>query len=645
MLWFIEDTAPPLWDQVAFLYTSEVLFQTLISEGVIAFFNAFTEALKIKPPLISVFPTPFYFLFGNEYQSALYVNLLFLAIASYYMVKLGALVSGRTEALVSVVILNTFPLVFAMSREFLADFGLMMFVVIWMYYLLQSRGFEKRRESFFLGIILGAGMLMKVSFVFYVLIPSLYLLLKRAVGMRKFPLHCTFNIVLVSVIGTSIAAVWYLRNLVTVMEFSFSSGYGSLAENYAMGEIFSMKTILGYWLYLINYGISAYYFLIALILLIAAIILILRPRINGLPRMNPQSFWLLTLWSVVPFVLFSFGTNKDYRYIIPFCPAIAIIMGTGIVRIVSRRFLIIALLLTFPILHYINVSFDLWTINLRVKDFIIFSNHLGYAHPPIRENWRSEEFVRLINDDAVKSYIKQAKATLLFDHPYFNATISNYYARKNNYSIVFNTNDFYRNESREETIERVENESDYLIVKSDKTGPEFVNVRNMFVIEKMKKEGMAFEQIETMDLPDDTYLKIFRRSNQRVYRNSNAIENYALRKDQEINFSDKVKLLGHEFKRVRDRFRLILFWECLDSMDKNYKVFVHVYNEENIPVYNADHYPHPAYKTSLWKRGEVIRDVVSLPATLAAPFHIYAGLYDETTLVKMPVKGKPIGSP
>ena len=643
ILWFRQDTAPPLWDQVAFLHTSEVLFQTLTREGFIPFLDAFTEALKIKPPLISVFPIPFYFLFGSEHQSALYVNLLFLAVASYYMLKLGTLVSGRTEALVGVVILNTFPLVFAMSREFLAELGLMMFVIMWMYYLLQSRGFEGRRESFSLGIILGAGMLMKVSFVFYILIPSLYLILKKTVEMRKFPAHLFSNIVLVIFIGTGIASVWYLKNLFSVIEFSFSSGYGTLAENYAMGDIFSIKTIVAYWVRLINYGISTYYFLLIATLLIAA--MIIRLKTGGLYQMKPRSFWLLIVWIVVPFVLFSLGTNKDYRYIIPICPAIALLIGTGIVRIASRRLFVIAVLLIFPFLHYINASFDLWPLHIKVKDFIIFSNHLGYAHPPIRENWQNERFVRYINNDTVQSYIRQAQATLLFDHPYFNATISNYYARKNDYSILFNTNDFYRNESRQETIARVENESDYIIVKSGKIGPEFVNVKNVFVIEKLRKEGMPFEQIKTMDLPDDTYLTILRRRHPRVYQNMNAIENFAMRKDRKINFSSAVSLLDYEFQKTQDRYRLILFWECLDRMDKNYKVFVHVYNAENMPIYNADHYPHPRYKTSLWRKGEVIRDEVTLPSGLLVPFHIYVGLYDETTLEKMPVAGKPLDDP
>ena len=30
---------------------------------------------------------------------------------------------------------------------------------------------------------------------------------------------------------------------------------------------------------------------------------------------------------------------------------------------------------------------------------------------------------------------------------------------------------------------------------------------------------------------------------------------------------------------------------------------------------------------------------------LLAPFHVYVGLYDETTLEKMPVQGKPPDSP
>ena len=76
---------------------------------------------------------------------------------------------------------------------------------------------------------------------------------------------------MITVIGTFIAGPWYYKNWSSVIHFAISSGYGNSANKWGMGEIFSVKTILSYWLYLINYGISAYFFFLIIFLLFAKI--------------------------------------------------------------------------------------------------------------------------------------------------------------------------------------------------------------------------------------------------------------------------------------------------------------------------------------------------------------------------------------
>ena len=85
-----------------------------------------------------------------------------------------------------------------------------------------------------------------------------------------------------------------------------------------------------------------------------------------------------------------------------------------------------------------------------------------------------------------------------------------------------------------------------------------------------------------------------------------------------------------------------LYWECLDSVETDYKVFVHIYSQENVPVANADHYlTRNKYPTSRWKRGEIIRETIRLPGPLPEKFFVRIGLYEADTFVRLPVYGIP----
>jgi len=145
IIWIRLDVAPPMWDQSQYLEGSKILYRTLVKEGVVSFLTAFSETFKNKAPLIAALPIPFYILFGEGFKSALLMNLVFLVLSSCYLYRLCLLISGKKEAILSVFILNSFPLVFSLSREFLVDYGLMTFVILWMFYLLRSNCFEEKK--------------------------------------------------------------------------------------------------------------------------------------------------------------------------------------------------------------------------------------------------------------------------------------------------------------------------------------------------------------------------------------------------------------------------------------------------------------------------------------------------------------------
>jgi hypothetical protein len=513
IFWIKRDQAPPMWDQSHYLGTSEVFYHTLTSEGIISFSQAFERTLRTKAPLISVLPIPFYILGGDNYKSALYVNLFFIIIGSYFLFKLGTLVYGRGEALVSVFIVNTFPLIFAMSREFLVEYGLMVFVIMWMYYFMKSDAFENKSYAYPLGIVLGLGMLMKISFPLYIVFPTLYMFATKVTALKRVDKSSLINIVITLITGVFISGTWYFENFRYVTKFAFGSGFGDVAKNYGMGDIFSLKTVLAYWVYIINYGISSYFSFLIIFLVVTK--LVTRKKEEHLGDSN-KTFFLL-IWFAVPFIMFTFGMNKDYRYIAPVLPAIGILMGMALIRmsrIGYRRALLFILLM--PLLfNYLFISFSPKNIFLRFGGLEILNNNLAYAHPPRKEHWPNKELVTLIHNDSWKTSIIDPRVTLLFNHHYLNFINLNYYSINSRFDATFDTTDYLSNESPERAAARIERDSNYILTKSDQLGPGFTNTQNIQVIALLREGRLSFKEIGSMPLPDKTFLTIYKkRSNE-----------------------------------------------------------------------------------------------------------------------------------
>jgi 4-amino-4-deoxy-L-arabinose transferase-like glycosyltransferase len=142
---------------------------------------------------------------------------------------------------------------------------LTVFVIVWSYYLLRLDETNRRIDAYALGIILGLGMLMKFSFFVYVAAPTIFIAAYRIVQRKSLPEDWKRHCVAIAIIGTMIAGPWYFRNMSRIVHFIYFAGYSDVAKNWSMGDVFSIGTILEYWTYLINYGISLYYFLLLLL--------------------------------------------------------------------------------------------------------------------------------------------------------------------------------------------------------------------------------------------------------------------------------------------------------------------------------------------------------------------------------------------
>ena len=108
----------------------------------------------------------------------------------------------------------------------------------------------------------------------------------------------------------------------------------------------------------------------------------------------------------------------------------------------------------------------------------------------------------------------------------------------------------------------------------------------------------------------------------------------------DVDFGGKMRLLGYDLEtneiRPGESLRFTLYWECLDSMDRDWSVFLHLLDENELIVAQRDRYPGQGLlATRLLVPGQAFADryVLPIPATAYAPSDtvLEVGLFDVHT--------------
>lgn len=100
------------------------------------------------------------------------------------------------------------------------------------------------------------------------------------------------------------------------------------------------------------------------------------------------------------------------------------------------------------------------------------------------------------------------------------------------------------------------------------------------------------------------------------------------------NFNDKIAFLGYNLDRAEipadQTFHITYFWKCLEEVNKDYTVFVHVTDLNDTTAFQHDH--ELPINTSLWKKGDIIMEEydVRIPKnTEEGSYFIRLGLYSK----------------
>jgi hypothetical protein len=112
----------------------------------------------------------------------------------------------------------------------------------------------------------------------------------------------------------------------------------------------------------------------------------------------------------------------------------------------------------------------------------------------------------------------------------------------------------------------------------------------------------------------------------------------------DLNFADRIMLKGYDLSVMpgeQPEVSITLYWQALDRLPADYKVFVHLVNLNWDLVGQGDDYPVAGeFPTSAWLPGDIILDshqVEFLQPATAGEYKIAVGWYLEATGERLPL--------
>jgi hypothetical protein len=373
LAWLRLNRAPPNWDDSWYLTNSLTLYDAWTSGGLLGLATHFLAALGFKAPLITAPPLPFYRIFGRRWHFAFLVNLAAMLALFAAVSGIGNRLRSARAGLIAVYICATLPLLYGLSRWYMAEYPLAACVALACWLAIVPKDFTRPWVTIALGIVCGFGMLLKIVFPLFVALPIGAALIRS----RSWP-----ALARVSVPCILLAGPWYALHWRATVDYAIASGYGELATAQRTGAVFSPSVIAGYLRLVAERGVSFYYVAVTAC---AGVVVLLRRQFQTLRRISPLAWWL------APFLIFLFGENKDVRYIAPILPAFALAAACLLDSALERWRLLIPVVLVFPLVSLLALSFH-WPYTAR---------DLGYASYYDPNAWLHDEILRAISDNAL----------------------------------------------------------------------------------------------------------------------------------------------------------------------------------------------------------------------------------------------------
>lgn len=523
--WLKIDTAPLIYDSHKHFLISLRIFELYKSFSP----NFLSKAILLTqyhPPFVYLITAPFYFIFGISQDVGVMINsAIFLAILILSIYGLAKYLFNSKVALLAVFLATMYPIMSNQLRVYMLDIPLASMVALNIYLLFLTNNFRRTKFIILWSFSLGLGLLIKLTFLFFIIGPMLiyalhsFVLKKSNISIKR-PIFPALAILLI----LSIPFIYFVMK------------YENIHTKY-------ISDIYWYWEYLLNNYFSAFFIYIFLLInnlsffftliFIATFYFYLYAKFDGINKI------LLSCAALFPLIMLPLLRSPltpeaewvNSRYLIPSLPFIAIISAIGITRITNRHIkkIIISLIIFFGILQFFAISFSINLIPQEIKLPItiqdksiglnlkvnLFSQNIpnpsSHGSHPVNENWEkpvSELIESIYKINKIKETII---ITFLYDIPEVWGLLQyKTYTDKLPFKIYCDSIDIYG--WHPIPLEKLILDVDYILTEDN---PSFFK----YSTEAYEKKALdffrehinKFKLIKKIELPDNSNLLIYKK--------------------------------------------------------------------------------------------------------------------------------------
>jgi len=476
LIWLSRDSLPPAWDQSGHLFLSLKYYRVIANAHSLASFNDFFSVSHYYPPLFHLCAVGIIFLCGFSEHNLIMVNFIFLILLTISLYGIGKRLFNRRVGIMAVVLCLFYPIIFALSREYLLDFALVSMVSVVVYLILKSEGGLKSPGNIVLGIAVAGAVLIKpIAVIFFLPVWVFVLLSRRKEKLSFLPVAVSLAISLLIILP------WYM---VAIKDMLALNKYFQNVATVVEGDpVKIIPSILWFRSVFINTLMSpnlAKFFLAGFIL-------------SFVFTRKWKNFVTLLFWVVPGLVVLVFTPSKDPRYIMPILPALALLTISGIDMIRKNiiRNILYALIIIISYVQFYNLSFGMFFDLIKEKSSY-------YGHVPLRSDWKNREIINYLRKNFGN---KPMIIGVLPDCQYFNVPEFQLYAYLFNLPYGIET---VGNSSVD--LEQLK-KYDIFITKYPKIAAEWgVSYRDKFYneISKIGMDNLGFRQLLAFKLPDNS---------------------------------------------------------------------------------------------------------------------------------------------
>ncbi len=406
-LWHSLNRMPPAWDMAYHQHMGWDYFEALRHGRLL---EEFARLSDYYPPLYYLIEAGVYAVFGATRWISFFANLPALFLIGYFSFRIAWEVSRSVEAAFAGHVALLLPLVAWTSRESLLDPTLTGLVALALFVLVRSRSFEDRYWSWVFGIVAAAGLLLKWTFIVFILPAAVWTFFHSSDRRRSMR-----NRLEAVLIAAPLVFWWYLPNLTSLYHrFQLTTAGASWEQDPAVWS----------WLGWIYYPrcLASYYFFLPLTL----VFLWLVPHLlTGNDAHARPVFRLMIVTLVGGLILLGLLKAKDPRYVMPLTVPLSVLLVTALT---GRRRLFVAVG-GWAFLQFLLVSFavplvphkvalfaipgDTDYISMRQEWVLFESNYFGVTGPPKSQDWHYLDLLEKIDPASTVGFVPDAA----FYHP------------------------------------------------------------------------------------------------------------------------------------------------------------------------------------------------------------------------------------